>query len=89
MLHIDVLLFVCAVLPVCVNAEGSNASYLYLLLLCTIDKLQFLSLDELASTLPPYDDDTVAVSLPVPLPLGNETVTYYTTAYVSLYVNST
>ena len=52
------------------------------------NELQFLSLGELASTLPPYDDGTVAVSLPVPLPLGNETVTYYTTAYVSLYVNS-
>ena len=87
MLHIDVLLFVCAVLPVCVNAEGSNASYLYLLLLCIIDnELQFLSLGELASTSPPYDDGAVAVSLPVPLPLGNETVNYYTTAYVSLYV---
>ena len=62
---------------------------LSVILLLIDNELQFLSLGELASTLPPYDDGGVTVSLPVPLPLGNETVTYYTTAYVSLYVNST
>ena len=55
-----------------------------LMLLCIIEyELQFLSLGELASSLPPIDDGGVAVSLPVPLPLGNEKVSY-TTAYVSL-----
>ena len=57
---------------------------LVLLLYCIIDnELQFLSLGELASTLPPYDDGAVAVSLPVPLPLGNKAVYYITAAYVS------
>ena len=61
--------------------------YYCLRILCIIDnELQFLSLGQLASTSPPYDDGAVTVSLPVPLPLGNKTVNYYTTAYVSLYV---
>ena len=88
MLHLDILLLVCAALQICVSAQGKSIINT-LLLFCIIDnELQFLSLGELASVLQPYDDYAESVSLPVPLPLGNETVNYYTTAYVSLYVNS-